>query len=122
MKHLNRAIGSDGEDIAREYLLKEGYEILEVNFRSKFGEIDIIGKDKSYITFIEVKTRYNLSFGIPSESVNFRKQLKIIKTAQIFILRNQLSEFDIRFDIVEVYLNTTDNSKEVKILKNAFQT
>ncbi|MCQ2461642.1 MAG: YraN family protein [Clostridia bacterium] len=117
-------LGGKGEDVATEYLIDRGFEILARNFRSRFGEVDIIAKDENYLCFIEVKTRTenkNLASGF--ESIDITKQRKIYKTAEYFILRNaKLVERDNlqpRFDCIEV--NFSGNSADIKYAKNAFE-
>ncbi|NFA59328.1 YraN family protein [Clostridium sporogenes] len=122
MHYCNKDIGYFGETIATNYIKNQGYIILEKNFRCKLGEIDIIAKDKNFIVFIEVKTRYSSFYGSPSESITFRKQNKIYKTAQLYIInRNIYNKSYFRFDVIEVILNTFDNSYSVNLIKNAFQ-
>lgn len=121
MYYSNIDKGKLGESIAEKYLRKNGYIILEKNFRSKCGEIDIIGKDKDYIVFIEVKTRSSSKFGTPREAVTFTKQNKIYKTAQLYIMEKRLLNFNCRFDVIEVILNTVTNEHSIKLIKNAFQ-
>ena len=70
----NHELGKEGETRAVEFLWKKGYRILERNFRTKRGEIDIIARNRKEIIFVEVKTRKNLDYGFPSESVNDNKQ------------------------------------------------
>ncbi len=96
-------IGSWGEDKAVEYLKNQGYRILCRNFHSKFGEIDIIAVKNKVICFIEVKTRKKISYGLPSQAVNYGKQKKLILTAEYFLTRNYSQNFAYRFDIIEVF-------------------
>ena len=92
------------------------------NFRCKLGEIDIIAKDKSFIVFIEVKTRYGSIYGSPSEAITFKKQNKIYKTAQLYIIKKAIhNKFYFRFDVIEVILNTLNSNYSIKLIKNAFQ-
>lgn len=121
MHCLNKNIGRYGEDIAERYLKNLGYVILNRNFSCKLGEIDLIGKDKDYICFIEVKTRYNSTYGYPSESVTTKKQFKIYKTAEVYILKNKLFNCNFRFDVVEILLNLNENDPHIRLIKNAFQ-
>lgn len=121
MHHYNKEIGYYGETLATEYLLNLGYKLLEKNFKCKLGEIDIICLDKEYIVFIEVKTRYNNHYGSPSESVNIKKQFKIFKTAQYYILKEQLFNSNFRFDVIEVLLNLDNETPFINLLKDAFQ-
>ena len=100
-----RKFGIIGEKIAQGYLLNKEYEILETNFYTKRGEIDIIAKKDKCIVFIEVKTRTNLKFGTPAMAVNFSKRNHIRNAAKIFLYINGFNKCDIRFDVVEVYFN-----------------
>lgn len=96
-------IGQNGENIAEDYLKNEGYSIITRNFRTNYGEIDIIARDKNEIVFIEVKTRSNLKYGNPSEAVNQNKQKHIKMVAKYYIHMHQLYNCYIRFDVIEVY-------------------
>ena len=80
------------------------YSIVEKNFNSKFGEIDIIAKKKEIYIFVEVKTRTNYKYGEPLDSINRHKQEKIYKTAEFYLYKNKLNGISIRFDAIEVNL------------------
>ena len=95
-------IGAAGEKEASKYLQSKGYQIITNNYRSRFGEIDIIAKDKDTIVFIEVKTRSSSNFGSPADSVNYHKLRKLIKTSQFYVSRFNISDY--RFDVIEVSL------------------
>lgn len=120
MKISNKTIGDLGESIAEEYLSYIGYKIITKNFRCKIGEIDLIGIDKKYLCFIEVKTRRSEKYGLPCEAVNYKKMKKIYKVANIYILKNKIYNYNFRFDIVEIRLNIRQNTKSIKLIKNAF--
>jgi len=111
-----RTLGLLGENYAVNYLRNHNISILDRNFRfSRFGEIDIIASENEYICFIEVKTRTSNFFGMPSESVNINKQKKIKMLAQIYLKGKGLLGKNIRFDIIEVFVeytnaNTTNNA------------
>jgi len=96
-------LGKNGEEAAEEYLKKKGYNIIERNFRSKVGEIDIIALDENYIVFIEIKTRSNVEYGLPSEAVTERKIKHIYRTAQYFLYSRNLENENARIDVIEVY-------------------
>lgn len=110
---MSRILGIFGEKQAEKYLKKIGYKILDKNFHSPFGEIDIIALDGKTLVFIEVKKRNNNSFATGAEYVDLKKQKKIISTAMIYIQKNQ-NECDMRFDVVEI------NSDKLTHIKNAF--
>lgn len=97
-----RAIGAEGEQSARDYLMTKGANILEMNFRRTTGEIDIIARDKEVLLFVEVKRRSSLRFGRPAEAVNPSKQLRILKTALLYLQENNLQDTAMRFDIIEI--------------------
>lgn len=117
-------LGKQGEDIAVQYLLHNGFNVIERNFRAgRLGEIDIVASEAEYICFVEVKTRTGKSFGLPSEAVNSRKQSKIRSLAWIYLKQHGLQEHYIRFDIVEVlgcFKNGLFSVSEINLIKNAF--
>jgi putative endonuclease len=121
MKSFKKDIGSLGENISESYLKNLGYKILDKNFRCKCGEIDLIAVNKGYICFIEVKTRYGINFGTPAESVSSSKQHKIYKTAEVYIMKKNIVNFNYRFDVMEVLLNHDNNDFLVNYIGDAFQ-
>ena len=80
--------GERGEGLACRFLKKRKIKVITKNFRSRFGEIDIVADDSGTLSFVEVKSRSSTSFGLPEEFVDKRKQHKIIKTALIYIEKN----------------------------------
>ena len=103
---------------------KNGYKILERNYRSILGEIDIIAEEKGALAFVEVKTRKSDSFAPPEWSVNRKKQEKIIKVACQYMndLEKRGKKFDeYRFDVVAISYPEEEKKKEVRLFKNAFQ-
>lgn len=101
-----RESGRSGEDIAAKYLSKKKYQILERNFSCHFGEIDLIVSDGTYVVFVEVKSRQNDKFGLPREAVNWHKQQTIIKCAQYWLFKKNLTGVLVRFDVVEIFRST----------------
>ena len=110
----NKIKGNLGEINAQEYVKKLGYKIIETNFKTKFGEVDIIAQDKNYIVFIEVKYRTSLKYGRPSEAVNGYKQNKIKLVAQFYIQKYNLIKQFYRFDVLEIWNN------DINYIINAF--
>lgn len=101
-----KRFGTIGEKIAQNYLKNNGYEIIELNYYTKKGEIDIIAKNKDCIIFVEVKTRKNNNFGTPAMAVNYTKKKHIKSVAKIFLYKkNEFANLEIRFDVIEVYIN-----------------
>lgn len=112
----NKQKGEIGEKLAINYLLSKGAEILESNYRIKFGEIDIITKLNNQLVFVEVKSRTNLNYGYPAEAVNNKKKNKIVGVAKYYILKNRVENIPVRFDVIEVYLR----ENKVNHIINAF--
>ncbi len=115
-----KTIGNFGENEAEKFLRKNGYKILERNYETKLGEIDIIAQKDDYICFIEVKTRSNENYGTPRDAVNYHKQKKIISVAKYYMLTKNKDMF-LRFDVIEVVVNK-DKTKVEKIehIEDAF--
>ena len=124
MKRYKQRLGRSGEDLAVDFLKKIGFEILERNYRFGHKEIDIIGKDKNTIVFIEVKAGRSKNFGSPQEKVNLKKQKNMIAVAQDYIQKNDFRDFDFRFDVVAIsFERGTRRFKEcfaIEHIKNAF--
>lgn len=109
--------GTLGENIVCDYLQNKGYEIIKRNYRIKTGEIDIIAKKGSRISFVEVKTRKDDKFGRGADAVNYYKRQKIIRTAQAFLLKYNDYE-EISFDVCEVYTE----KRIINYIESAFDT
>ena len=114
MKNIRLEIGKIGEEKAIVFLKNNGYKILDKNFRTRFGEIDIIAEEKNDIVFIEVKTRTNYSFGVPQLAVDIKKQKKITKAALHYIKIKNISNKNFRFDVV------AQINDKIELIKNAF--
>lgn len=97
-----KLLGRAGEIEASKLLKKNGYEILEMNFRTRLGEADIIAKQGEVIVFVEVKTRSDESFGAPSEAVNYKKREKYFRVATEYLLKKGLNDKPCRFDVIEI--------------------
>lgn len=110
-----RSVGNVGENIAANYLAKQGYVILERNFTTRHGEIDIIAKHGAYFVFVEVKRRKTDKFGMPREAVTGYKQQTIASCAKYWLAKNSLYGAPVRFDVVEVM------DKEVTLITDAFR-
>lgn len=118
----NRSLGRLGEEIATNYLTARGFRIIERNFRCKGGEVDIIAReprDKSLI-FVEVKTRNDLSYGVPQLAVTPFKQRQISKAALTWIAKNKQHDQNARFDVIAILLSD-DGLHKVEQIVNAFE-
>ncbi|MCX7695605.1 MAG: YraN family protein [Caloramator sp.] len=117
----NRVLGNLGEEAAKIFLIKNGYRVVETNYKNNFGEIDIVAIEKDCISFIEVKTRSSVKYGLPCEAVNYKKIEKIKKVALGYLNENRFKRYNIRFDVVEVYLDKDRNTvKQINLIKDAF--
>ncbi len=114
----NKIKGYCGEQIAADYLKEHGYIILERNYTTSVGEIDIIAAGEGYLVFVEVKERLNENYGNPAEAVVPYKQRKICQVASQYIRKYRKFDASVRFDIVEVYLE----ERRVNHITNAFDS
>lgn len=112
--NTNKQTGLEYEKLAAKLLKKNGYKIIETNYLSRAGEIDIIASKKDYIIFVEVKYRKNEARGTAAEFVNKSKQNKIIKTAIEYIKKHNLTDKSFRFDVVAI------TGEETEIVENAY--
>lgn len=112
-----KELGDKGEEIAREYLLTNGYTILEENWHFHHYEIDLIAKDGDELVIVEVKSRTGYHFEHPSEAVNPRKMRFLIEAAEAYIFKTN-SRSDTRFDIIAIIFQ--DQSFELEHYKDAF--
>ena len=117
-----KEIGLKGEADALLFLKKNGYRILEKNYRCNLGEVDIIALKKRVLVFVEVKVRSTDKFGSPEYAISKRKRRQIIRTAETYLFRNNINDVDCRFDVVAINYNVDNSlSPEFKLLENAFQ-
>jgi putative endonuclease len=112
-------LGRSGETIAVDFLRKNGYKILNKNYKTKLGEIDIIAQDKGVICVVEVKARHSDKFGLPQEAVFFHKQRQIAKAALNFLKEKKLLEKKARFDVVAIIFS--NGEPKIELVKNAFE-
>ena len=117
----NQILGNFGESFAVNFLRKNGYRILERNYKTKTAEIDIITQKGEYIIFIEVKTRQTENFGRPAEAVDRRKQQKIIAAAATYMQDHP--GVNARFDVVEIIADRHNGKflpREIEHIEEAF--
>lgn len=107
-------LGAKGESLTVCRLKEQGYKILEQNYKTRYGEADIIAELNGVIVFVEVKTRSNTKFGVPAEAVNFKKQKRYRDIANSYLLKNGLTDVNVSFAVSEVI------GDEINIIENAF--
>ena len=113
MGNDNINLGESGEDQAAFYLKNKGYTIVESNYKTVFGEIDIIAQDKKTIVFVEVKTKSNSSFGLPEEMVTQKKKEHLIRTVQWYLKENKYLG-KARIDVIAI-------DDEIRHIENAVE-
>lgn len=116
--HLD--LGKAGEAIASRYLEGLGYRILERNYSTPLGEIDIIAEDGSVLVFAEVKTRSSDVYGMPEESVGIKKRRKLTRLAQLYISKTRFYDKEARFDVVSICADSPYGGYKIRLIKNAF--
>ena len=114
-----RKTGSEGEDIACEYLTKLGYEIIERNYQYGHGEIDIIAKDDDIIVFVEVKYRKSLEYGPPESAITKGKQKQVRKTAEAYLYDKEIKDTSCRIDVIAI-LHFPSKESQIEHYKDAF--
>lgn len=116
-----KLLGRWGEEKAAEYLRGKKYEIIGMNYACRFGEIDIIAGDRSYIAFVEVKLRKNADFAQAREFVTKAKQRRIIAAAQLWLAGN-VTDRQPRFDVIEIYTGDASRGNiRINHIQNAFE-
>ncbi len=103
----HNALGKLGEELAVEYLQKEGYTILETNWIFQKAEIDILAQKDNTLTVVEVKTRSSIDFGLPQDFVKPKKIQLLVKAVNAYVTENDL-DVDVRFDIIAITKNSQD--------------
>lgn len=104
MSLYQKNLGKTGENLALDYLESNNFSVLEKNFHSKFGEIDIIAEKKHCLYFIEVKTRSSLNHGAPYEAVNKQKIYRIKKVAQYYLLKNKYQDYRLKIAVFSILI------------------
>ncbi len=113
-----KSLGNLGENLALKHLHKQGYKILEKNFRSKLGEIDIVALDSKTLVFIEVKTRWSKKFGSPEEAITPWKIKRIIKAGQYYKIHHPELPDSLRLDAVVIDLTPQGKLERIEVIKN----
>lgn len=111
--------GQDAENCACTYLEQQGLRLLTRNYRSRLGEIDLIMQDRDSLVFVEVRYRHRQDFGSGAESVDHRKQLKLIACAQHYAqMHPRIADQPCRFDVISI--SNSGASEQIQWIKNAF--
>lgn len=116
---VRTVIGSEGERAAAEFLEARGYRILERNYRTRLGEIDLVAEEGRTLVFIEVKVRRNDRFGGPAAAITSAKQSRIARLAQQYVVSRRLGERPCRFDVVLIR-GGDPKTRRLELLTGAF--
>jgi putative endonuclease len=117
---MNRQeVGKLGEKLAQKFLKKRGYRVRETNFHCREGEIDIIAQQKDYLVFVEVRTKSNLDFGTPEESITQSKKGKLVSLALTYINNHQNLPPLWRIDVVVIEVDQRGKTKRIELIENA---
>jgi len=112
-------IGSDGERAAAEFLEARGYRILDRNYRTKLGELDLVADERGTLVFVEVKVRRNDRFGGPAAAITLAKQARIARMAQQYLVSRRLSGRPCRFDVVLIR-GDDPRTRQIELVPGAF--
>ncbi len=113
-----KSIGRLGEELAERFLQRKGYTIIEKNFHTRFGEIDIVARQNSAFIFVEVKTRTSTFFGSPEESITPYKQERWKKSVWVYCQTKNLHHKHLQFDVIAILLNRATRTATLRHFKN----
>ena len=113
MTDRSKRFGAWGEDAAASYLTENGFRLLERNYRTKYGELDLIAEEGETLVFLEVKARHGLSYGSPKAAVDARKQEHLRQAALLYLQEHtELAERPLRFDVISI---VKENGKRAQL-------
>lgn len=121
MKQYNHKKGKSGEEIAESFLIKNGFQILEKNWKNRFGEMDLIATKNNRLHFVEVKLKVGDMFGAPEEMINKRKLIQVMRTAESYLISNkkvQTQFHNTQIDAVCIVLTSTGEVERLDYYEN----
>jgi putative endonuclease len=121
MKYSKKRLGEIGESLAVKFLKQKGYQIIDQNYRSAWGEIDIVAQDGEVLAFVEIKTRRSLKFGAPQLAVTSSKQRKISKAALEYLQERDGFDYICRFDVISIVFPPEPSEPIIEHIENAFE-
>ncbi len=111
-------LGKYGEEVAVNYLKRRGYQIIKRNFRCSLGEIDIIAKKDGCLIFVEVKTRKEKEEMMPEDSINYGKEMRLKKIAELYINNYCQEDIECRFDVISIMIGK--DKEKINLIEDAF--
>lgn len=121
MSDVSYKFGKKGEVLAADFLQKQGYTIIQLNYRCNIGEIDIVAKDGETLVFVEVKARSGYRFGNPKEAISYAKRKRISKIAMFYLKKTGNTRVKARFDVVAIHPAENSEEPRVELIRNAFE-
>ena len=121
MKDRRQRVGKHGETLARRHLEAVGYSILETNYRTASGELDLVAVKDETLVFVEVRTRSGAGFGLPQESVTHDKRSRLVAASQEYLQANQAEEREWRIDVVALEVDTRGRPVRLNVIENAVE-
>ena len=118
---FSKLLGDKGERLAERFLCRQGFQILARQYRSAFGEIDLICRDGRWLVFVEVKTRQSDAAGQPFEAITHEKQRKLTRLALAYLKEHRLLEHSARFDVVSIVWTEGVKEPAIEHYRNAFE-
>lgn len=116
---MNLSLEKIGESLAGKFLIAKGFKIIETNYISPLGEIDIIAQDNSVLYFLEVKTKHSNNYNISFDAMDYKKQQRLSRIATYYMMVNrEYTEY--RFGVVGVMYNSVNRKYKVKFINNSF--
>jgi putative endonuclease len=119
MTSSRQALGRWGENLAASYLIRQGYQLIERNFRTSYGEVDLIVQKENLLVFVEVKTRSSDAFGLPEEAITPKKRQHLIAVAQAYLQKFPALNVDWRIDVIAIRKIKTETAPEIVHFENA---
>ena len=121
MTDKRKALGNRGEWLAAQRLESLGYHLHERNWRCPVGELDIVAEKDGVLIFVEVRTRHGDKFGTPEESINKRKQAKLLETSQTYLEEHHEEECNWRIDVVAIEIGKRNEVVRIDVIENAIE-
>jgi putative endonuclease len=114
-------LGTRGEELAQRFLQQKGYQILDCNYRCRWGEIDVVARDGDELVFVEVRARRSVDYGTPEESLTDAKLGRLLATSQYYLQQREEGDINWRIDLVCVRLGRGYQLQSIEHLKHALQ-
>jgi putative endonuclease len=119
MTSSRQVLGQWGENLAADYLTQQGYSVIEQNYRTPYGEIDLIVQKANFLVFVEVKTRASKAYGLPEEAITPKKREHLISAAQAYLQKTPAPTMNWRIDVIAIRKIQIETEPEIVHFENA---